>query len=213
MKPRPSTCHSPLKTALIAFLPITLCQTSQGIVTALFEEQAGGGVLVSLSGTLLLDSNDIDPGFGLPLTMTFTTDSGPNLFSIGGTDVLIPLDFINGSTSLPAGGFDFSSVTSTGQFGVAFSFDSIQVPAPLVQTSQATGLSTLTFDPTETFAVFSGSLADLGADPASISEGTPLFTAGNTNDTIIFSTGVPEPSTTFLGALCGLTLLRRRRRR
>ena len=180
-----------------------------GIVTAHIVEE-GPDVRVSFSGSILLDPT---------ITSSASPSSQRSNVILSGTSLV----GLNGQT-ITTSGLGQPWTTSLSQFvspiplvgSTTFGFNGVSLLyAESDITAGSVGdVSEITVDPSDSFFVLEGTTLSsvLGA---SLAAGDTLWTATNTNDTIVLSTSppvlVPEPSSVILCFLAGIGLLRRKR--
>ena len=209
-----SSLHRPKtlsKRALLLLTPFLLLQSTMAVITVHFVEEESD-VRVSFSGSIDLSGTAFsfsDPSpFGPASSFTsnfsiLAGGSGNRIGSVGSNEVTsLRFQLIPASASAEIFGFNGSALFFSDRHN----------------TSSNDGVPTiLTVDPDlDTFLV-NQTLSELNATAGDITEGAVLWTSnGPIGDTFIFSrlapVPVPEPSTTALGGIVLLGLLRRRRR-
>ena len=180
-----------------------------GVVTAHIVEE-GPDVRVSFSGTLSIDPN-------------LTNVASPNnstvpTFTISMTALLLQSGqaFVDSGVGLPATtSMVVEQAIPPTAGSTAFGYNGNQL---FYAESDITGgvlgaVSEITVDPSDSFFVIANTT--LPSVLGSVLSGSVLWTATNTDDTIVLSTsppvGVPEPSSVILCFLAGIGLLRRKR--
>ena len=210
-----SSLHRPKtlsKRALLLLTPFLLLQSTMAVITVHFvEEESDVRVSFSgsidLSGTVFSFSDPLQFGPASSFTSSFSVlagGSGNRVGNVGSNEVTsLRFQLIPASASAEIFGFNGSALFFSDRHN----------------TSPIDGVPTiLTVDPAlDTFLVNDETLMDLNATAGDITEGAVLWTSnGPIGDTFIFSrlapVPVPEPSTTALGGIVLLGLLRRRRR-
>ena len=202
-------CHLQKKAFLI--LPaLFLTQSAMGVVTAHIVEE-GTDVRVSFSGSIRLDPNLATATMPISLLNIGVTPSALVVANFAepwflGNNVGFAV-----ASTLNAAATNFLFIGSS-SFGFA---DSGLIWAGSDISDGVVGaVSEITVDPSDSFFVIGNTrLADvLGATTG---DGDTLWTAINTNDTIVLSTSapviVPEPSSAILCFFAGIGLLRRKR--
>lgn len=185
---------------------LILTQSAHAIVTAQFTQE-GDDVRVSFSGTLDLDPSVADDSS----PYTSSSYAGVEPVSTVGLNSTVPNIFQQslGSNTITtlAPTFTIDNADIVGAFG--FGGGNLTWSADLITGGTVDAVSELTVTPASNhFYLRDKTLIGIGAN--TLTEGQTLWTAGITNDTIIFST-IPEPSSTLLLGLSSLALTRRRR--